>query len=297
MKFSSVLVLAAAANAQYFSDGWKPGQAVTAEPAAPTIAGGRPGAPSSQPAQTPSLSSFFDINNLLNSGPVKGAFAQFGINITEKLEAAAATPWDDRIPMITDENYRRMVLEEELTPEEEEQRVWVIAVSTTSNRQEGISKFVDAIFDETYNATVVAGDLPHVRFARIDYLNVTYVTTRWNLWNAPAIVIAKDRGQTLRFYHPNQLRMGGGALREFIKLEGWEVTPPWSGAFAPGGQREFVLEFVAVWLTKLYLITIRIPRWLMILLSGSAASFLINFFHGFGSSSKPKAAAPPRTAA
>lgn len=55
--------------------------------------------------------------------------------------------------------------------------------------------------------------------------------------SAPAIVILKDRGQTLRFYRPNQLRMSNGALREFIKREGWVVTPPWTGAFAPGGSR------------------------------------------------------------
>ncbi|KAJ7506611.1 hypothetical protein B0H11DRAFT_1794510 [Mycena galericulata] len=291
MKFFSVLVLAATANAQYFSDGWRPGQAVTAESAVPSAAGSIPLARKSKPAEPFSFSSLLDVNKILTSEPIKGLFDKVGINITERLEAAAVSPWDDRIPLITDENYFDMVVNEKMTEEEERDRVWVIVVSASSNRQEGISKFVDSIFDSTYNETLIAGDLPNVRFARIDYLNVTYVTTKWSLWVAPAIVILKDRGQTLRFYRPNQLRIANGALREFIQVEGWTVTPPWSSAFAPGGSREFILEYFARWMTKLYLITIRVPRWIMLLVSGSIASFAINLFHGWGP--KPKVAPPP----
>ncbi|KAJ6536732.1 hypothetical protein DFH09DRAFT_1178621 [Mycena vulgaris] len=294
MKFSCLLALAATAHAQYFSGGWVPGQAATAESAAPSAGGG--GVPTSQkaqPAERFSFSTLFDINKILTSGPIKGLFEKAGINITERLEAAAVSPWDTRVPLITDENYHDMVINEAMTEEEERDRVWVIVVSASSSRQEGISKFVDTVFDEAYNETLIANDLPHVRFARIDYLNVTYVTTRWSLWVAPAIVILKDRGQTLRFYRPNQLRIANGALREFIKREGWVVTPPWTGAFAPGGSREFVLEWFAVWMTKIYLLTVRVPRWLMLLVSGSIASFAINLLHGWGGK---KAAPTPKPA-
>ncbi|KAJ7462073.1 hypothetical protein FB451DRAFT_1267705 [Mycena latifolia] len=301
MRFFCVLALAAAANAQYFSGGWAPGQAVTAEPAAPSGGAGVPPRPKGQPAQSFSFSSLLDVNKILTSGPVKGLFEKAGINITEKLEAASASIWDERIPLITDTNYHDMIVNEAMTPEEEQDRVWVIVVSASSSRQEGISKFVDSVFDDTYNETLIANDLPHVRFGRIDYLNVTYVTTKWNLWNAPAIVILKDRGQTLRFYRANQLRIANGALREFIKREGWVVTPPWSGAFAPGGSREFVLEWFAVWMTKMYLVVVKVPRWIMLLVSGSIASFAINLFHGWGAkkpATAPKAVArPPVTAA
>ncbi|KAJ7696098.1 hypothetical protein B0H17DRAFT_1329430 [Mycena rosella] len=293
MKFFGVLAFAAAANAQYFSGGWVPGQAVTAEPAAPS----RAGAPSGQRAQAAeafSFSSLLDVNKILTYGPIKGLFEKAGINITERLEAAAVSPWDDRIPLITDDNYHDMVVNEAMTEEEERDRVWVIVVSASSSRQEGISKFVDGVFDGAYNDTLIANDLPNVRFARIDYLNVTYVTTRWSLWVAPAIVILKDRGQTLRFYRPNQLRIANGALREFLKHDGWAVTPPWTGAFAPGGSREFLLEWFSVWMAKIYLVTIKVPRWLMLLVSGSIASFAINLFHGWGGK---KAAPPPKTAA
>lgn len=58
--------------------------------------------------------------------------------------------------------------------------------------------------------------------------------------------------------------------------------------------REFVLEYFAIWMTKLYLLTIRVPRWIMLLVSGSIASFAINLFHGWGAK---KTAAAPKPAA
>jgi hypothetical protein len=27
------------------------------------------------------------------------------------------------------------------------------------------------------------GDIPHVRFGRIDYINVTSITTKWAVWS------------------------------------------------------------------------------------------------------------------
>jgi hypothetical protein len=45
-----------------------------------------------------------------------------------------------------------------------------------------MSKFADQRFDELYNYTLAQDDLPYVKFARIDYLNTTYITTKWNVW-------------------------------------------------------------------------------------------------------------------
>ncbi|KAF7352317.1 hypothetical protein MVEN_01195400 [Mycena venus] len=297
MKFLGALFLAATASAQYFSEGWAPGKAVTAEPASPSFAGSPPQQQNAKPAERFSFSSLLDMNKILTSEPVKGLFEKAGINITERLAAQAISPWDERIPLITDDNYFDMVVNEPMSEEEEEKRVWAIVVSATTSRQEGLSKFIDKAFDDAFNETVIADDLPHVRWARIDYLNVTYVTTKWSLWTAPSIVILQDRGQTLRFYRPSQLRVANGALREFIKREGYVLTPPWSGAFAPGGSREFVLEYFAIWMTKMYLVVVRVPRWIMFLISGSVASFAINLFHGFGRKTPPpqRAAAPPPT--
>ncbi|KAF7302246.1 hypothetical protein MIND_00791600 [Mycena indigotica] len=301
------LALLTTAHAQYFSEGWKPGQAVTAERGVPTgksgapLAGGHASPPGEQiPAQDQappehfSLTDLFDMTKLMNTSTVKGLFAKAGINITAQLQAATATLWDERIPLITDDNYDSLVVNEKFeSMQEEQERVWIVVVSAQTSRQEGLSKFFDTAFDEAYNETVVAGDLPNVRFARIDYLNVTYLTTKWSLWVAPAIVVIQDRGHTLRFYRPNQLRIAHGALRQFLSQEGYKQTPPWSSAFAPGGSREFVMHYFALGLTKIYMITVRVPRWVLLVVSGSAASFILNLFHGFGPKKKTPATNAP----
>lgn len=129
--------------------------------------------------------------------------------------------------------------------------------TTTAAQPNGISQFADQHFDDAFNQTVIAGDLPHVKWGRIDYINVTYITTKWGIWkyvtplvtaavsgllivtaySAPNVVLIKDRGQTIRFYRPNQIRLRAEALREFLKSEYWQHTPPWNTAFAPGGKR------------------------------------------------------------
>lgn len=129
--------------------------------------------------------------------------------------------------------------------------------SVTAAKQDGISKFLDQVFDSAYNETIHADDLPNVRWGRIDYLNVTHITTKWNLWQyvlthsspngglttcfffyrPPYLVILSDRGQSLRFYPAHQLRLRDGALRDFLLEEGWKTTPVWQSRYAPGGDR------------------------------------------------------------
>jgi hypothetical protein len=126
-----------------------------------------------------------------------------------------------------------------------------------ATREEGLSKYVDEAFDGAYNESQIAGDLPHLRWGRIDYLNVTRITTKWGVWqcvllrflstnfdlifflvlSAPLVVILTDRGQTLRFYKPAGLRLQVELIREFLLTKYWETTPPWDSSFAPGGSR------------------------------------------------------------
>lgn len=72
----------------------------------------------------------FDLENILTSGPVVALAAKAGINITEKVQAAKAavegTGWDSHIPLITDENYREMIVEEPLSLDELDKRVWFL---------------------------------------------------------------------------------------------------------------------------------------------------------------------------
>ena|SRR6266404_3049555 len=118
------LTLAPPSSAQYFSAGWAPGQAV------PTVT---PDIPPFDP-KTTSLpppregESRFSLSYLLSTGPVAQVFNRFGINITERLEAAKNNSeiWDNRVPLVTDDNYHDLIVNEVLTEEEEKSRVWLL---------------------------------------------------------------------------------------------------------------------------------------------------------------------------
>jgi hypothetical protein len=56
------------------------------------------------------------------------------------------------------------------------------ASTVPSVKQDAISKFMDEIFDSTFNETQNAGVLPNLRWGRIDYFNVTAITTKWAVW-------------------------------------------------------------------------------------------------------------------
>ena len=147
MKFSAwatVLCVASLGRAQYFSEGWKPGQ-----PAATPVqiktdsefeSAGESGGEAERtephfqyrrepekPARLDILS-LFDAKTYLESDISKNFFARFGFNITEKLAAAEAMPWDPRVPLITDDNYEDMIVNEQLSEEEEKDRVWAIVM-------------------------------------------------------------------------------------------------------------------------------------------------------------------------
>lgn len=149
MKFSALalgaLALSASANAQYFSQGWMPGAGAPAPSAATTSAGYTPGAsvppvPTARPTTTAQagfavpttikeFSELLDLTNLFKLPPVVALAAKFGINVTEKLEEVRARKyWDGRIPLITDDNYESMVVHEDMTPEEEAERVWFVVM-------------------------------------------------------------------------------------------------------------------------------------------------------------------------
>ncbi|KAG6868133.1 hypothetical protein C0993_007337 [Termitomyces sp. T159_Od127] len=289
MRFSALslgvyTLVATSVSAQYFSAGWTPGQPVP-DPEFTHAKAGIPQEPGHKVAPqrtTPSsIANFFDITTLLSSPLSVSLFSKLGINITERLESALEKTkvWDNRVPLITDDNYHDLIVNEPLTPQEEQDRTWIIVISVTSGRQDGVSLFVDTVFDEAFNETVIAGDLPNVRWGRIDYLNVTSITTKWCVWHAPYLVVLKDRGRTLRFYRPGNLRLGADALRGFLQTEGWMQTQPWSSVWAPGGDREWILDYLALIMTKVYNVVILFPRWLLFVISGSIASVIINILH------------------
>ncbi|KZS97809.1 hypothetical protein SISNIDRAFT_546856 [Sistotremastrum niveocremeum HHB9708] len=284
LALSTLLVVANVAQAQYMSEGWKPGQPVPSNSLDSAKAAYTPSKESSKTG-----GSLFDVTSLITSGPLGALLSRSGVNVTERLEqmkAEIAKLWDPRITMITDDNYEDLVVREVLTEEEELDRIWLIIISVTAAQKDGISSIFDKKFDEAYNMTLEAGDLPEVRWARIDYMNVTRVTTKWNVWRGPMLVVASNRGQTLRFYSAQALRPNPELMRNWLLEKRYLDTPPWSSIFAPGGKREFLLDWFSIGFQKFYDYTTMIPRWLFLVLTGTLGSLLLNLMH---SKPKPKA--------
>lgn len=97
---------------------------------------------------------------------------------------------------------------------------------------------------------------------------------------------------------PHWLRLREGALREFLTDGTYNEVPPWDSSFAPGGSKcvliffpiasthieryalsEYLLHYLGLVLTTIYNITIKVPRWILYILSGSVASFIIQLLH------------------
>ncbi|KAI0722677.1 hypothetical protein C8Q76DRAFT_782865 [Earliella scabrosa] len=283
MRFSALLVptlLCASASAQYFSAGWVPGQAASDEPPpapAYTFDPSTPGSETPAPAAGAGQGIF---DKILTSPAVSSLFGRFGVNITDAVARGAKSPWDDRIPLITDENYEEMIVNEWFKDEQEaKDRVWILIISVTASQNNAISKVVDQSFDEAYNRTVIAGDLPNVRWGRIDYMSVTYLTTKWAVWTGPWIVVATNRGQDLRFYKATGIRLTPELIRELLTEEIWRNSDPWRSNFGPGGKREFVLHYFAFALMKVYNVVNRMPRFVLMIVSGAVASFVMRLLH------------------
>lgn len=129
-----------------------------------------------------------------------------GVNIAEAIAPSpVSSSWDLRIPLITDDNFDEIIVHEQLMPKEEAKRVWLLIMyvallyskrccerglnggacgsSMAAGQNSAISKLVDQQFDEAYNQTLAAGDLPYVRWGRVDYNSVTFLTTKWCIWS------------------------------------------------------------------------------------------------------------------
>lgn len=116
-------------RAQYFSEGWKPGQPVTQAYDAVPTGSFDPSQPQPERKAPPSLSGEGNwLERILTSGPITHMFEKTGVNITERLEAAhnaRVQMWDQRIPLLTDDNWEELVVNETFSSEQEERdRVW-----------------------------------------------------------------------------------------------------------------------------------------------------------------------------
>jgi hypothetical protein len=62
--------------------------------------------------------------------------------------------------------------------------------------QDPISSFFDQTFDAAYNLSLKAEDAKHIRWARIDYFDVTEITTRWAIWKSVTSVYLLQHSRT-----------------------------------------------------------------------------------------------------
>ncbi|KAH7344086.1 hypothetical protein B0J17DRAFT_645259 [Rhizoctonia solani] len=291
--FSYLLLALGSVQAQYFSDGWTPGQAVpteTIEAETLTITPTSAATPAAKWNWKEFSSKHLDLGKIVTEGPIATALSGIGINAAEQLEQArqraAERGWDERIPMLTDSNYELLVKNETFdTPEEAEKRTWFVVV--TIGKQDTISKLIDQAFDHAYQLALDAGDAEHVRWARVDYLAETEITTDWMVWKPPTLIVIKNNGNSLRFYQPGQIALDPEMLHKFIVIDGWKETEPWSGPWAPGGSRQPYLHAYAVFSRRVYNVISSLPRWALLLATGAIGSFILNFFHKDDGKPKP----------
>ena len=129
--------LSTSVYAQYYSAGWKPDQKVVREDvdAREWAPGDRPEGhppPPSDAGAAPPAEAPFHWSKILTEGPIGNALLKVGLNYTaarEEAERRRANMWDKRIPLITDENYGSVIVNEAFSNEEEErERIWFLIV-------------------------------------------------------------------------------------------------------------------------------------------------------------------------
>ncbi|CAE6366281.1 unnamed protein product [Rhizoctonia solani] len=278
-----LLLTLGSVRAQYFSEGWTPGQPVPTETiGAETITPASTATPAAKWTWQEFSSKHLDLGKIVTEGPIATALSGFGINAVEQFELArkraAERGWDERVPLLTDSNYELLVKNETFdSPEGAEKRTWFVVV--TVGKQDTMSKLVDEAFDKAYQLALEAGDAEHVRWARVDYLAETEITTEWMVWKPPTLMVIRNNGNTLRFYQPSQIVLDPTLLHKFVAIDGWKETEPWSGPWAPGGSRQQYLHAYAVLSRRVYNLISTLPRWAILLVTGAIGSFILNFFH------------------
>ncbi|EJU06203.1 hypothetical protein DACRYDRAFT_73553 [Dacryopinax primogenitus] len=301
MRFSLALAAFSAismVDAAYFSEGWKPGQAPptqaippgskqTSVPLADFL---KPKAAADAPPRKGILELVQELQTMatdaltapLKSGPVADIIQRTtGLNVSQAIERAKAAAlqdkWDSRIKLITDDNWEDVIEYEQLSPEEEESRTWLILI--TLSEQNAVTQFVEEQFIKAFNETMDNDDdLPGVKWGRIDYFNVTLITTKWLIFKAPLVVMASHRGKDLRFFHPTQIKMR--ELHDIMKEELWKSVPPWRSSWGPGGENAWVLHHAGIWLGKYNDIAGKVPKWALMMVTGVFGSFVIQLLHG-----------------
>ena len=57
------------------------------------------------------------------------------------------------------------------------------------------------------------------------------------LSRAPKFIVVTDRGKTLWFLGPGEVRLDVDAMRNWLKNKAYIGHQPWNSSFAPGGSK------------------------------------------------------------
>ena len=125
LRLGALALGASLAHAQYFSEGWKPGQ----QPAAHGTKGVPPPAAYTPGASPPDASSSGGgLAGMLSSGPIGSLLARAGLNLSATPNITELDVWDPRVQLITDDNWDELIVNEVLTEEEEDRRTWFLVM-------------------------------------------------------------------------------------------------------------------------------------------------------------------------
>ncbi|BGP44498.1 hypothetical protein JCM10450v2_000312 [Rhodotorula kratochvilovae] len=157
--------------------------------------------------------------------------------------------------------------------------VWVVTVHGPDPISKHFLKGMDEV--ALHNSSQAGGTLaPSIHFARLSYARETILPTRWWLWRTPVIVIGTNRMRTLRFLRPGNVRPDAETLSEVLsKPDTWKQIEPWTGGLAPGGRFEDRLHRLAKIWAKIHRESAKVPKFVLLALSGFIMNFVISWFH------------------
>ncbi|WVQ93926.1 hypothetical protein IAU59_001004 [Kwoniella sp. CBS 9459] len=213
--------------------------------------------------------------------------------------ARYARDQEDGVERLTDEDYVRRV--EYLFDGGSEDQVWVVLVHGRPNDPTS-DLYLEAHSKAAKKAKADESlSLSKYRWARIDYIAEWEICTKWLIMRPPYIVFISDKGRTLRFLSPRNVRPDTEVLYEGVTSGNWETVPAWDSRWAPGGDRAFLVEWYIKISSHISKRTSKIPNWLLMAGAGVFGQQILSWLHsgptsGSGSGSTRGAARPARPA-
>jgi len=68
-------------------------------------------------------------------------------------------------------------------------------------------------------------------------------------------------------------------MRGWLENSGYLNIPIWKSIYGPGGDREYILDYLAIVCDKYYRTMTAFPSWVLYIGSGALATLLVQFLH------------------